>query len=97
MKKRYAGSAALALVLFVASAAAQNVAINADGSLPSNTAILDIKSDNKGILIPGSLLKPGCRWQLQGVYWCMTSPPIRSGILTVQTGKTWQQLQPHGR
>jgi hypothetical protein len=31
---------------------AQNIAINADGSLPNTNAILDIKSGNKGILIP---------------------------------------------
>lgn len=31
---------------------AQNVAINADGSVPNANAMLDIKSSNKGILIP---------------------------------------------
>lgn len=31
---------------------AQNVSINNDGSQPDNTAILDIKSDSKGLLIP---------------------------------------------
>lgn len=31
---------------------AQNVAVNNDGSLPNANAILDIKSSNKGILIP---------------------------------------------
>src|SRR5690349_5541231 len=31
---------------------AQHLAINADGSLPDANAILDIKSNNKGILIP---------------------------------------------
>ncbi len=31
---------------------AQNVAINNDGSLPNSSAILDIKSDTKGLLIP---------------------------------------------
>lgn len=31
---------------------AQNLAINADGSLPDANAILDVKSNNKGILIP---------------------------------------------
>src|SRR5687767_16010835 len=30
----------------------QNLAINADGSLPDANAILDVKSNNKGILIP---------------------------------------------
>ena len=31
---------------------AQNVAINTDGSLPNKNAMLDIKSDSKGLLIP---------------------------------------------
>ena len=30
----------------------QNVAINADASLPNNSAMLDVKSTNKGMLIP---------------------------------------------
>lgn len=41
-----------ALVLFGLSAFAQNVGINADGSKPDPNAILDIKSGNKGLLIP---------------------------------------------
>src|SRR5688572_22534920 len=31
---------------------AQNVAINADGSNPDGSAMLDVKSNNKGLLIP---------------------------------------------
>ena len=31
---------------------AQGVAINTDGSIPDNSAMLDIKSDTSGILIP---------------------------------------------
>ncbi|MGB8195275.1 MAG: hypothetical protein WCF67_25285, partial [Chitinophagaceae bacterium] len=30
----------------------QNIAINTDGSLPDRNAMLDIKSSNKGLLIP---------------------------------------------
>ncbi|MBC7883979.1 MAG: hypothetical protein H7X99_00790, partial [Saprospiraceae bacterium] len=30
----------------------QNVAINSDGSLPDAKAMLDVKSNDKGILIP---------------------------------------------
>jgi trimeric autotransporter adhesin len=40
------------LLLGSISCLAQNVAINEDGSLPDPKAILDIKSANKGILIP---------------------------------------------
>ena len=42
----------VACVLFTMPGFAQNVAINEDGSLPHPSAILDIKSNNKGILIP---------------------------------------------
>ena len=42
----------MALVLFMAPCLAQNVAINEDGSSPDPKAILDIKSSNKGVLIP---------------------------------------------
>src|SRR5882757_7990735 len=34
------------------TATSQNVAINNDGSLPNSNAMLDIKSGNKGLLIP---------------------------------------------
>ena len=39
-------------VLFTCILYAQNVAINADGSLPNPNAMLDIKSGSKGLLIP---------------------------------------------
>jgi trimeric autotransporter adhesin len=50
MTKCYIGF--MALVLFMAPCIAQNVAINEDGSLPDPKAILDIRSSNKGVLIP---------------------------------------------
>lgn len=40
------------LVLLPGFLLAQNVAINNDGSLPDNSALLDIKSNSKGLLIP---------------------------------------------
>src|SRR5436190_470235 len=39
-------------MFFLTGAHAQNVAINNDASLPDNSAILDIKSGTKGLLIP---------------------------------------------
>jgi len=39
-------------MLLAASVSAQNVGINADNSLPHASAMLDIKSSNKGLLIP---------------------------------------------
>src|SRR4051812_341661 len=50
MKRRYLWLAAC-MVLTLAGFG-QNVAINADGSQPDPSAALDIKSSNKGILIP---------------------------------------------
>lgn len=41
-----------AFMLLTASLSAQNVGINADNSLPHASAMLDIKSSNKGLLIP---------------------------------------------
>jgi hypothetical protein len=40
------------LLLLQMRTLAQNVGINADGSNPNNSAMLDIKSTNKGLLIP---------------------------------------------
>ena len=43
----------LSLIAFISTFSfAQNVAINADASLPNNSAMLDVKSANKGLLIP---------------------------------------------
>ena len=42
----------LGLLLFFYGGYTQSVAINTDGSLPNGSAILDIKSSNKGLLIP---------------------------------------------
>jgi trimeric autotransporter adhesin len=50
MKKFYIGF--LVLLVFITPCIAQNVAINEDGSLPDPKAILDVKSYNKGLLIP---------------------------------------------
>nr|MCU0351792.1 hypothetical protein [Flavobacterium sp.] len=42
----------LALGLIALNANAQSVSINTDGSTADNSAILDVKSTDKGILIP---------------------------------------------
>jgi trimeric autotransporter adhesin len=42
----------IVLIFFMMPCLGQNVAINEDGSLPNPKAILDVKSYNKGILIP---------------------------------------------
>ena len=40
------------VTLITAFSYAQNVAINADASLPNSSAMLDVKSANKGLLMP---------------------------------------------
>ena len=42
----------LLTIVTVAFSVAQNVAINADASLPNSSAMLDVKSTSKGMLIP---------------------------------------------
>jgi hypothetical protein len=46
----------LAALLISASAFAQNVGINSDGTAPDASAMLDVKSANKGLLIPNVAL-----------------------------------------
>lgn len=45
-------SITLFIVLVSLNVAAQNIAVNSDGSQPDNSAILDIKSNSKGLLTP---------------------------------------------
>ena len=52
MKKNRISILAMLAIACTMQAHAQNVAINADGTLPDPNAALDIKSSNKGILIP---------------------------------------------
>ncbi len=40
------------IILYISPSFAQRVAINEDGSAPANSALLDLKSSNKGLLIP---------------------------------------------
>jgi hypothetical protein len=42
-------------VMLISAGRAQSVAINADGSLPDSSALLDLKSSTKGLLIPRML------------------------------------------
>jgi Chaperone of endosialidase len=52
MKKRFLCLVFNVAILFVTKTFAQNVAINEDGSAANPNAILDVKSANKGVLIP---------------------------------------------
>lgn len=44
--------ATAAIIFYIGQSSAQNVAINGDGSDPNASAMLDVKSTNKGLLIP---------------------------------------------
>ncbi|MEI7829579.1 MAG: hypothetical protein WCI31_07405 [Prolixibacteraceae bacterium] len=66
MKKSFLTSLALLITLLIFAQKASNVAINTDGSLPDNSAMLDVKSTNMGMLFPrltetqrNSLSSPG--------------------------------------
>src|SRR3982751_7063765 len=71
------------LPLFLATviyASAQNVAINNDGSLPATSAMLDVKSTSKGILIP--------RVALTGTNDITTVPTRVESLLIYNTATT---------
>ena len=50
--KKYFIITTLIATLFVTGAGAQNIAINGTGSLPDNSAMLDVSSTGKGLLAP---------------------------------------------
>ena len=52
MKKHLLAITLLAILLSIASRLSAQVAINADNSAPDNSAMLDVKSTTKGLLIP---------------------------------------------
>lgn len=89
MKKYYAGLAAIVLSLFMTSATAQNVAINTDGSLPDSSAILDIKSSNKGILIPR--VSSAARLSITATKGLLVYDTTTS-TFWYHTGSAWQNL-----
>lgn len=58
MEKRFYKYIALQLGLFVSSVSfSQSVSINNDGAIPDSTAIVDISSTKKGLLIPRMTLQ----------------------------------------
>lgn len=81
----------LAIFFLALLSSAQNVAINTDGSQPHSSAMLNVKSNSKGLLIP----------RLSGSERLAIAAPA-AGLLIYQTdgttgfyyynGTTWQQL-----
>jgi trimeric autotransporter adhesin len=79
----------LALLPMTEVVHAQNVAINADGSLPNANAMLDIKSGNKGLLIPRMSTEARLRIpHTQGllVY------DVTTNSFWYNTGRSWQNM-----
>jgi hypothetical protein len=64
-------------LLFQFVSFSQNVGINSDGSIPDRSAMLDIKSSNKGLLIP--------QITLTGIYDITTIPSPAISLLIYNT------------
>ena len=82
---------ALAIGLFTMPAFSQNIAINTDGSLPDSNAILDVKSNNKGILIPR--LDSARRSALPNVAGLLVYDN-QYGTFWYNNGRGWQDMSP---
>ena len=89
----YAHAAKCLFVLFVCFTSvttfSQNIAINADGSLPHKHAMLDIKSSNKGLLIPR--MTSDARMQIPNTQGLMVYD-INTNSFWYNTGKKWLSL-----
>jgi hypothetical protein len=84
------------LLLFQGSLLFSQVAINADGSSPNQSAGLDISFPNKGLLIPrmnfeqrNSIPSPA-----QGlIVYCTDCNPTGAGVLCIFEGTAWKTLE----
>jgi trimeric autotransporter adhesin len=79
----------LPVILLCGELLAQNVAINADGSKPNANAILDIKSSNKGLLIPR--MTTDARLKIEPTQGLMVYD-INTNSFWYNTGKAWQSI-----
>jgi len=89
---------ALAATLFTTRATAQNVGINEDGSAPNPNAMLDVKSFNKGLLVPrvsttGRLAIPNTKGLLvfdttAGTFWYNNGTAWQN-MSAGSTGTSW--------
>ncbi|MGB8195274.1 MAG: tail fiber domain-containing protein [Chitinophagaceae bacterium] len=68
---------------------AQNVAINTDGSLPDRNAMLDIKSSNKGLLIPR--MNTQARLRIPNTQGLLVYD-INTNSFWYNTGRQWRNL-----
>lgn len=90
-------------LLFTTSLHAQNVGINADGSTPDASAMLHVKSSDKGLLIPSmtaaqraAIVSPATGllvYQADGItgFYYNNGTPVAPGWITLTTtNATWQ-------
>lgn len=86
---------AVALINITSISFSQNVGINADGSTPDNSAMLDIKSTSKGILIPRmtSAQKTAIVSPVVGLMVYQTDAPAGFHFYN---GSAWEQIAGSG-
>jgi hypothetical protein len=77
------------LLVFGLQVQAQNIGINADGSLPDPNAILDIKASNKGLLIPRT--STVSRLAIPNTKGLMVFDTVTSSFW-FNDGSQWQQM-----
>jgi hypothetical protein len=86
----------LLIILFISSIAsvnfcyAQGLAVNTDGSTADPSAMLDVKSNNQGILIPRVASTTSITSPVVGLLIFQTTPPIG---FYYYDGATWDYLQ----
>jgi len=91
MKKNRISILAMLAIACTMQAHAQNVAINADGALPDPNAALDIKSSNKGILIPR--ISMSARLALPSTKGLMVYDTVYNSFW-YNTGAGWRAIAP---
>lgn len=79
----------LAMVAVPQLVFSQNVAINADGSLPDKNAMLDIKSGNKGLLIPR--MSTAARLKIPNTQGLLVYD-TNTNSFWYNTGRSWQNM-----
>ncbi len=80
-------SITICCLAFLTTGYTQNLAINADGTLPNANAILDVKSANKGVLIPRMSTTARNAIPLPRAYWYMIPLHTPFGTIPASNGK----------
>lgn len=89
-RNAFGSSLLSAFVLFGAvGVSAQNIAINSDGALPDKNAMLDIKSNTKGLLIPR--MTTDARLRIQPTQGLMVYD-INTNSFWYNDGKAWKNM-----